>query len=266
MSQTCEVGEWLAFDGGLEVLVDDLEPFAPTHLDRDHQDGDAYVRFTVCARNTAPRPGKAMRAHRREHPRAPAPSGDLSEAARTRLVEKRSAERVQAARRARAAAHMEVETRVQLWADDVRAHRVHDADQSILTGLHTTVPRRRTRRATYAFRVPADGLDHVRVVIRPSVNDRMQEQAEWTAGVEAPDASLLDESLSRDDAETNEDAAASEGADDGDGSYADDDSDDLGDADDDAAAGQQRPSLRARRQSKRDQRRQQLKSNNGAVL
>ncbi|GAA1366287.1 hypothetical protein [Streptomyces beijiangensis] len=257
MSQTCEVGEWLAFDGGLEVLVDDLEPFAPTHLDRDHQDGDTYVRFTVCARNTAPRAGKAMRAHRREHPRAPAPSGDLSEAARTRLVEKRSAERVQAMKKARAAVHMEVEARVQLWADDVRAHRTHDADQSILTGLHTTVPRRRTRKATYAFRVPADALDRVRVVIRPSVNDRLQEEAEWTTEIDAPDASLLDESLPRHDEEAEESAAVS--AESGDVSE-DDDSEGEGEPE------QRRTSLRERRQNKRDHRRQQLKSNNGAVL
>ncbi|MEV0091266.1 hypothetical protein [Streptomyces sp. NPDC050738] len=248
MSQTCEVGEWLAFDGGLEVLVEDLEPFAPTHLDRDHQDGDTYVRFTVCARNTAPPARKAMRAHRREHPRAPAPSGDLSEAARTRMIEKRAAERVQAMKKAKAAVHMEVEARVQLWADEVRAHRTHDPDQSILTGLHTTVPRRRTRKATYAFRVPAASLDHVRVVIVPSVNDRLQEEAEWTAGVEAPDASLLEDSLQRDDG-TDEDAEASEG-----------------DDEPESESEVRQPSFRERRQNKRDHRRQQIKSTNGAVL
>ncbi|WP_329124924.1 hypothetical protein [Streptomyces sp. NBC_01465] len=243
MSQTCEVGEWLAFDGGLEVLVEDLEPFAPTHLDRDHQDGDTYVRFTVCARNTSPRARKAMRAHRREHPRAPAPSGDLSEAARTRMIEKRAAERVQAAKKARAAVRMEVEARVQLWADEVRAHRTHDPEQSILAGLHTTVPRRRTRKATYAFRVPADSLDHVRVVIVPSVNDRLQEEAEWTAEVEAPDDALLDDSLPRDDDTDDGAAEASE---------------------EETEARQ--PSFRERRQNKRDHRRQQIKSTNGAVL
>ncbi|MFD6419607.1 hypothetical protein [Streptomyces sp. NPDC060194] len=193
MSETLGVGEWVAFSGGLELMVDELEPFAPTHLDRDHHDGDAYVRFTVHARNTAPPVRRAMRAQRKENPRRARTSGDLSEVARTRLVDEHTRQHALALTKARAAVRMRVGARVQVRAGDVPAVRTHDPEQEIVEGLHTEVRRRRTRSATYAFRLPAEHLDDVHIVLRPSVNELSQGEAEWAAALDAPPEDLLDD-------------------------------------------------------------------------
>ncbi|WP_306320878.1 MULTISPECIES: hypothetical protein [unclassified Streptomyces] len=243
------VGEWTAFDSGLEMTIEDLETFAPTYLDRDHEEGDAYVRFTVRVKNRAPGVRRAMRAHHAEHPRRAPRRGNASEAAHTRAVEQHTKERSDALRRAKAAARMHLTARVQVWAGEARAVRSYDADQEILTGLNTEVRRRRTRTATYAYRVPAAALDDLRIRLSPAVNGTTRESADWTATLTAPPEDLLDDSLVREEP-AERTAAATE---------ADEPTDDGDD--------EEHPKKRKqRRQEKRAHRRQQLRSTNGAAL
>ncbi|MFD7293145.1 hypothetical protein ACFV9W_07620 [Streptomyces sp. NPDC059897] len=243
-----EVGEPAAFDSGLEATVDDLEPFAPTYLDRDHEEGDTYVRFTVRVKNTAPGVRRAMRAHHAEHPRRAPRRGYSSEAAHTRAVDQHTKEHTDALRRAKAATRMHLTARVQMWAGDAPAARSFDADQDILAGLHSEVRRRRTRTATYAFRVPAGALDDLRIRLSPAVNGTTRESAEWTASLPAPPEDLLDDSLVREPA-GQRDAGAEEDTDDND--------------DDTERAPKKR---KQRRQEKREHRRQQIRSTHGAAL
>ncbi|WP_425834549.1 hypothetical protein [Streptomyces fractus] len=240
-----DVGEWAAFDSGLEVTIDELEPFAPTYLDRDHEDGDTYVRFTVRAKNMAPGVRRAMRAHHAEHPRRAPRRGYASEAAHTRAVEQHTKERTDALRRAKAGVRMRLTARVQVWAGDARAVRSYDAGQDILAGLHTEVRRRRTRTATYVFRVPAGGLDDLRIRLSPAVNGTTRESADWTASLPAPPEDLLDDSLVREPEEHT-------------------DTEDVTDEDDHT---EHEPKKRKqRRQEKREHRRQQIRSTHGAAL
>ncbi|MGW2343818.1 hypothetical protein [Streptomyces sp. NPDC001661] len=237
-----DVGEWAAFDSGLEATIDDLETFAPTYLDQGHEEGDSYVRFTVRVKNSAPGVRRAMRAHHAEHPRRAPRRGYSSEAAHTRAVDQHTKEHTDALRHAKAAVRMHLTARVQVWAGGAKAVRSYDADQDILAGLHSEVRRRRTRTATYAFRVPAGGLDDLHIRLSPAVNGTTRESADWETSLPEPPEDLLDDSLVREP----EDRTDAEAAD-----------------DDTEHAPKKR---KQRRQEKREHRRQQIRSTNGAAL
>ncbi|WP_327663601.1 MULTISPECIES: hypothetical protein [unclassified Streptomyces] len=240
-----EVGEWTTLDSGLAVTIDEIEPFSPTYLDRDHEDGDTYVRFTVRVKNMAPGVRRAMRAHHAEHPRRAPRRGYSSEAAHTRAVEQHTKERSDALRRAKGGVRMRLTARVQVWAGDTRAVRTYDADQDILAGLHTELRRRRTGTTTYAFRVPAEDLDDLRIRVSPAVNGVTRESADWAASLTTPPEDLLDDSLIR---EPVEQAPAEEAT------------------DEDHETEHTPKKRKQRRQEKRDHRRQQIRSTHGAAL
>lgn len=105
--------------------------------------------------------------------------------------------------------------------------------------------RRRTGTTTYAFRVPAEDLDDLRIRVSPAVNGVTRESADWAASLTTPPEDLLDDSLIR---EPVEQAPAEEAT------------------DEDHETEHTPKKRKQRRQEKRDHRRQQIRSTHGAAL